>query len=103
MIRLVVAMTLLAVVGAVEAGAHGPAKWIQDGNYKNAAGDLCCGEKDCAELADGDIVPAPGGYLIKSLNELVPQQEVQPSPDGRYWRCFWGGKRKCFFAPPGAV
>jgi hypothetical protein len=33
----------------------------------------------------------------------VPYQEAQPSPDGHYWRCAWGGTRKCFFAPPNAT
>lgn len=91
---------LLATAGAQ---AHGPAQWIQDGGYKNAVGELCCGERDCAELADGDVVPIEGGYFIKSLKETVPASQASPSPDGRYWRCYWGGKRKCFFAPPGAV
>jgi hypothetical protein len=39
---------------------------------------------------------------VKSLKETVPYQEAQPSPDGHYWRCAWGGARKCFFAPPTA-
>lgn len=100
MIRLLAALLLLAPLAA---HGHGAAQWIQDGNYKNAAGELCCGERDCSELADGDVVPTSGGYLIKSLGETVPYQEAAPSPDGRYWRCAWGGHRKCFFAPPGAV
>jgi len=31
--------------------AHGQAKWVQDGNFKNAVGELCCGARDCFELA----------------------------------------------------
>jgi hypothetical protein len=33
----------------------------------------------------------------------VPFSEALPSPDGRYWRCQWGGSRKCFFAPPPSI
>jgi len=83
--------------------AHGPAQWIQDGEYKNALGQLCCGEKDCFELSDSDVVNAADGYFVKSLNELVPYHDATPSPDGKFWRCEWGGSRKCFFAPtPGS-
>ena len=82
------------------ARAHGPAEWINTGGYKNSAGELCCGERDCFELADGDVTITVVGYFVHSLEESVPFSEVQPSPDGRYWRCQWGGARKCFFAPP---
>lgn len=82
------------------ANAHGPAQWINDGNYKNAAGELCCGEQDCAELASSDVSITANGYFVISIRETVPFNEAQPSPDGHYWRCQWGGARKCFFAPP---
>lgn len=94
---------ILAIAGALFLGtaqAHGPAQWIQDGAYRNAVGDLCCGERDCSELADGDVTIIAAGYFIKSLNETVPFHDATPSPDGRYWRCAWGGKRRCFFAGP---
>jgi hypothetical protein len=82
------------------AEAHGPAQWIQDGGYANAVGELCCGEHDCFELSDGDVKITSAGYFVVSIKETVPFSEATPSPDGRYWRCQWGGARKCFFAPP---
>src|SRR5436305_6806374 len=85
------------------ASAHGPAEWIQHGGYKNAAGELCCGERDCFELADADVKITSAGYFVVSMKETIPFQEATPSPDGRYWRCQWGGSRKCFFAPPGST
>jgi hypothetical protein len=84
------------------AEAHGPAEWIQRGNYKNAAGELC-GERDCFELADDDVKVTPSGYFIKSIEETVPYSEATPSPDGKNFRCQWGGVRKCFFAPHGSM
>lgn len=84
------------------AQAHGPAEWIQRGGYKNAAGELCCGERDCFELADADVKITSAGYYIISIKETIPYSEAAPSPDGKYWRCQWGGARKCFFAPPGS-
>lgn len=100
--RFFVAASLLLGMCAFALG-HGAAQWIQDGNYRNLAGDLCCGERDCAELADSDVQITAAGYLIKSLDETVPFQEATPSPNGKYWRCYWGGKRKCFFAPPSST
>jgi hypothetical protein len=101
MIRaLLLAAAIVAMAGAGQ--AHDAAQWIQDGRYKNAVGDLCCGTRDCAPLAVGDVEIVPGGYRIKSLDELVPLDQATPAPPeggGMYWRCYWGGKRKCFFAP----
>ena len=94
-------VAVLAVAATISlAGAHGAAEWIQQGGYKNGVGELCCGERDCAEISGADIKVTAGGYLIVSINEVVPFSEATPSPTGTYWRCFWGGKRKCFFAPP---
>ena len=55
------------------------------------------------ELADADVSVTAAGYFVKSISETVPFGEALPSPDGHYWRCYWGGKRKCFFAPPGTI
>ena len=93
---------------ATPALAHDSAKWIQDRAIKNAVGELCCGERDCASLAEGDITITARGYYIKSLTETVPFNEALPLPNipeagGKYWRCQWGGSRKCFFAPPGST
>lgn len=100
--RTIIAAVALALV-ATPVPAHGPAEWIQQGGYKNAAGELCCGERDCAELAPGDVSITAAGYYVRSIKETVPFTQAQPSPDGHYWRCQWGGERKCFFAPPPAM
>ena len=85
------------------ARGHGEAEWIQRGAYKNAAGEFCCGEHDCTEISSDGIEVWPNGYWIKGLQEFVPNAEAQPSLDGHYWRCAWGGQRKCFFFPPPGV
>jgi hypothetical protein len=85
------------------AAAHGPAEWIQRGKYRNAAGELCCGERDCVEISGEDVSVTGAGYLVRSIRETVPFSEALPSPDGHYWRCQWGGVRKCFFAPPPSI
>lgn len=99
----ILVMLFLAAVFwlATFARAHGAAEWIERGGYKNAAGELCCGERDCVELSDADVKVTSGGYLLGRLNEFIPFSEASPSPTGTYWRCAWGGMRKCFFAPPG--
>ena len=106
----------LFLVLVAEAQAHGPAEWIQNGGYKNSAGELCCGERDCVELEDDQVKVTPGGYrvvlpqsqrapgyIVGIHDELVPFNETTPSPDGKYWRCAWNGMRKCFFAPPSST
>jgi hypothetical protein len=100
--RLILAALGLAIMLSL-ASAHGTADWISRGGYRNAAGELCCGERDCFMLADGEVSITAGGYFVRSIPETVPFSESQPSPDGRYWRCQWGGKRKCFFAPPAST
>ncbi|MES2202878.1 MAG: hypothetical protein V4474_00940 [Patescibacteria group bacterium] len=84
------------------AHAHGPAEWIQRGGFKNAAGELCCGERDCFGLTDADVKITSAGYYVVSIKETVPFSEATPTWPGAeysYWRCQWGGSRKCFFAP----
>lgn len=74
--------------------------WINKGGYKNGAGELCCGERDCWVVHAHHVsLPAPG-YRVFETGEWVPEGEALPSQDGQFWRCAWGGKRKCFFAPP---
>jgi hypothetical protein len=96
-------ISMLSLLSLSLAHAHGPAAWIQHGGYKNAVGELCCGEHDCVELRSADVKVTPAGYLIVSIKETVPFDEAAPSPTGTYWRCYWGGHRKCFFAPPGTT
>jgi hypothetical protein len=100
--------TIIGLVAALAATAslapmalaHGEADWINQGGYRNAVGELCCGERDCAALRDTDVEVTAAGFHIRSLDETVPFDQALPSPDGHYWRCAWGGARKCFFAPP---
>jgi len=111
----IIALSVLAAgfVFVRFAFAHGPAEWIQRGAYKNAAGEMCCGERDCFEIADADVKIAADGYRVTLRTptlqgiavyvETIPFNEATPSPDGHYWRCQWGGTRKCFFAPPSAT
>lgn len=113
MMRVLLALALLVT----PTFAHGPAEWIQRGGYKNAAGELCCGERDCGRMVGGTIEEKTGGYAVDAwfmveppgaepflmhLREMVPKSEATPSPTGEYWFCKWGGLRKCFFAPPGS-
>ena len=89
--------------------------WIQKGGLRNAAGEWCCGEGDCALMSPGSVTSTAHGFALHGVgtisqgeasrferyDELVPEREAQPSIDGRYWRCKRpDGSRRCFFAPP---
>jgi hypothetical protein len=88
-------------VSVLPAKAHGPAEWIQSGKYKNAAGELCCGEVDCGEKIAGTVearadgyhvnatfrITAPTGTVVtEEVHEIVPYHKVQPSPQRKYLR-----------------
>jgi len=95
----------------IPAPAHD--SWISRGGLRNAAGEWCCGVGDCAVMDPKAVGFTSAGYSISGYgtiegtqvrefyNELVPESEAQPSPDGAYWRCKRpDGSRRCFFAPP---
>ena len=68
-------LTAMAMISLQLAYAHGPAEWIQRGNFKNAAGELCCGERDCFELTDADVKITSAGYYVISIKETIPFSE----------------------------
>jgi hypothetical protein len=104
--------------------------WISDDALKNpVTQQWCCGRSDC-----GIVMPAPkataGGWAVHGdqiidingrrlrVDEVIPYNEVLPSPDGYFWRChtrvstnydvdgnkdYVDGNRRCFFAPPQAL
>jgi hypothetical protein len=100
----------LALAGVLVLGGHvlahdrsGNPNWIADGHFTSPIdGSHCCGIADCVELHPDDVMQTNiRDFWIKSMNELVPEQEVQNSRDGNYWRCKKpDGSRRCFFAPP---
>jgi hypothetical protein len=100
MVRFVAAVAALPFMLAGGAFAHD--HWINHGNYVSPVdGVHCCGDNDCFQIANDDVKVTAGGYLVVSLNEVVPFKEAQKSEDGHFWRCKRpDGKRRCFFAPP---
>jgi hypothetical protein len=106
--RIVIISIILAVVLGVALGqrvrAHGEAAWIMEGGYRHpATGEFCCGPADCFVIPSANVEPQEdGGWKILNPQERIPRSEVQPSEDGRFWRCQRpDGGRRCFFAPPG--
>lgn len=104
-----IAFVLLLLTPARADGPPGPilphihndgSDWIRSGKHINGKGESCCGLNDCTEIEGRAISTTPSGYFIRGLRETVPYSETKRSEDGKYWRCQWGGERKCFFAPP---
>ena len=94
----------------------------QPRDYKNPAGEWCCGADDCGVVSPDAVKAGSGGYSLRgpvtygmgvtgneadgptrqeNVNEVVPYSQSLPSPDGAYWRCKRpDGTPRCFFAPP---
>lgn len=81
--------------------AIGHESWINESQFRNKAGEFCCGHDDCFVVHGVTPVSLPtAGFRLPS-GEFVPQSEATPSPDGFYWRCQKSdGTRRCFFYPP---
>lgn len=88
------ALFVLALIASAPASAH---SWYT--GIKNADGQLCCSGSDCAPLPAGDVTEVEGGYYTHTYDQVVPFSRVQPSPDGDFHACFWGGRIRCFFGP----
>ena len=66
--RTLTGVTVLLLAASLSfAYGHGAAEWIQQGGFKNALGELCCGERDCAELSDADIKITPAGFVWRRI------------------------------------
>lgn len=60
----------------------------------------CCNEASDCKIVHAHHVTNPySGYRVFETGEVVPDKEIQWSEDDNYWRCAWGGGRKCFFIP----
>ena len=95
---------VITVVVLLTTAALAHDSWISQRALRGkgqAAGEWCCGEGDCEIIAPEEVrSDRDGNYLLWGI-EQVPAAEVQPSPDGAYWRCHRpDGTRRCFFAPP---
>jgi hypothetical protein len=70
----------------VPALAHGDANWINQGGHRNAAGELCCGDRDCFVVhAQHVSLPEPD-YRIFETGELVPERDALPRRRQQYRR-----------------
>ena len=99
--RLTTGSAVLVLLGLWAGPAFAHDSWINRGGYKNVAGEWCCGEGDCFALPGSQVSETAAGYELLGYGETVPFREVQPSPDGAFWRCKRpDGSRRCFFAPP---
>jgi hypothetical protein len=86
----------------VPAGAHD--YWGNGKEVDVATKSLCCGQNDCKEVDINAMhVMSDGLVHFDDTKLTIPANRMMPTPDGRVWRCIWGGEIKCLFAPdPGS-
>lgn len=94
-----VAFTLIAMVLLSPAHPHDtPAGW--------AYNQWCCNDRDCRQLADGDVVERDGGWYIKSMDVHVPYNhpQIHISMDSHFHVCeLPKGTVRCFYVTGGGV
>lgn len=65
---------------------------------------VCCSDKDCGPVPEGEVVPTAQGWLIKRTNEVIPFNEAKKSLDNDFHVCRVGGasngKVICLYVPP---
>jgi hypothetical protein len=89
----IVAGAAVAIAISFAAVAYEPAA-SQRGSYRVVANS----NLECIEIPDGGVTIAAHGFLINDWREFVPQDQSQPSTDGRFWRCS-AGQRAFFLVP----
>jgi hypothetical protein len=121
-VALMIVAAFVIVLARLTRPAHAHDTWINQGSYRNPAGEWCCGAEDCGLVGKDAVHATAGGYSVRgvvtygeavtgnaadgptrteNLNEVVAYSQAQPSPDGAYWRCKRpDGTPRCFFAPP---
>lgn len=77
------AALLLVGLGMAPASAH---DWYQ--GLRNPAGELCCGVRDCAPVAEC-VVEGREGIVHRGVCVAIPADRLVPipSPDGRAHLC----------------
>ena len=95
---------VLVVALAICAGAgHAHDFWLDGHKVDPVTRNYCCGASDCTPLSKDQVRVEQNGYRLLDTNEVVDFSRAQPSPDGEYWVCRWGGgtkggeETKCFF------
>jgi hypothetical protein len=100
----------LLLIGTVYLQAHDLGNGVQGDTWTNgekvnpATKYKCCGENDCHLALPDGLEQVDGGWRVKMRTYkqewvMVPDAQVQPSPDGKFWVCEWGGEVRCFFVP----
>jgi|TARA_R110000803_G_scaffold210841_1_gene284336 hypothetical protein len=94
---LVVAVAALLFKCAT-ANAHGEHEWINEGGYKNALGQHCCGFEDCPTVESSNIKTLPDGYQVTMPNGgvlIIPNGASYGSHEQTPRACYPG----CLFLP----
>jgi len=83
--------------------------WSNGQRVDPATKFLCCGNSDHFELNEDQVTFVEKGFRIQGvfvtdegavrLDQTVPANRAQPSPDGKYHINLVDGRIRCFFAP----
>lgn len=89
-----VVLSLMSPVHDVWADGSPVPRWVKS---------ACCGPVDVHNIDISDLIRVQGGWMIRGLDSVVPDNRVYPSQDGQVW-AFWPPIGKlapvhCLFIP----
>lgn len=88
------AMASLALITVSQASIahHAPSGWAYPpgccASYRSGAPG-----GDCFPIDGADIERVPGGWLVKSTQEVIPFEQSQPSGDSHWHRCAYDPRK----------
>lgn len=95
-------IALLGFPWGARAHDHGAGSWINNEKLTDPqSGEWCCNLIDCREETE-NITPVPGGFLVRSTNEVISTKRVIWRSPGGWWRCrnLPAGSTRCIIGPP---
>ena len=82
-------------------GEIADAGWIEE-NHR-----ACCGKEDCFPVPIRDIKLTREGWKVKGHPNIIPENTVIPSEDGKAWKCvkmlYPKKPIRCLFLPGAGV
>lgn len=105
MIKVFATITVTAFCAGTTGVALAHDQWSDGEPVPNWVKSQCCGISDAHHLRAEQVHVTAGGYRLDGYGQILPENQLQPSPDGSWWvfyRDYPDGSQSsvyCFFGP----